>query len=167
MQRIGFGGSCHWCTEAVFLSLKGVSRVDQGWLASFDADSAFSEGVIVYYNPAQIDLKTLTAVHLHTHNCTKNHSMRHKYRSAVYVFGASQKKEASQILADLQSEFDEPIITQILPYQDFKPSGEAIQNYYYKNPQKPFCETFINPKLKLLLHRFSHYVAPEKVKHLN
>tara|TARA_B100000795_G_scaffold173674_1_gene130984 strand:- start:4871 stop:5212 length:342 start_codon:yes stop_codon:yes gene_type:complete len=32
--KIGLGGGCHWCTEAVFMSLKGVRSVRQGWIAS-------------------------------------------------------------------------------------------------------------------------------------
>ncbi len=167
IQKIGFGGSCHWCTEAIFLSLKGVSEVKQGWIASVDMDSGFSEGVIVYFNPKVIDLKTLIAVHLNTHNSTKNHSMRHKYRSAVYVFDQGQSSVSKSILQELQSGFDETLITQILPYQYFKPSLELIQNYYYKNPQKPFCETYIDPKLKLLLDRFAQHVDAEKVGHLS
>lgn len=30
LERIGFGGSCHWCTEALFQSIRGVGRVEQG-----------------------------------------------------------------------------------------------------------------------------------------
>jgi peptide-methionine (S)-S-oxide reductase len=47
VSKIGFGGSCHWCTEAIFLSLKGVTAVKQGWIASDGQNSTFSEAVIV------------------------------------------------------------------------------------------------------------------------
>ena len=43
ISKIGFGGGCHWCTEAVFQSLKGVAKVEQGWIASFDEYNSFSE----------------------------------------------------------------------------------------------------------------------------
>jgi peptide-methionine (S)-S-oxide reductase len=79
LQKIGFGGGCHWCTEAYFQSLTGVDKVEQGWISSTAPDDTFSEAVIVYYNPAIIPLKILIAVHLHTHAATKNHSFRKKY----------------------------------------------------------------------------------------
>lgn len=34
IQKIGLGGSCNWCTEAIFRSLKGVTKVKQGWISS-------------------------------------------------------------------------------------------------------------------------------------
>ena len=32
-HEAGFGGGCHWCTEAVFRSLCGVQTVRQGFIA--------------------------------------------------------------------------------------------------------------------------------------
>lgn len=58
LKKIGFGGGCHWCTEAVFQSLKGVELVEQGWIASIEPYSSFSEGVVVHFNLEQIDLFT-------------------------------------------------------------------------------------------------------------
>lgn len=85
LQKIGLGGGCHWCTEAYFLSLKGVEKVEQGWIASTPPNDAFSEAVLVHYDPSQIPLPVLIAIHLHTHAATKAHAFRSKYRSAVYV----------------------------------------------------------------------------------
>ncbi len=165
-ERIGFGGACHWCTEAVFQSLKGVKKVEQGWIASVGQAVAFSEAVIVTFNPLDIPIEILIEVHLHTHKSTSEHSMRKKYRSAIYYFDAEQQVAVNQLLNGFQIKFDNRLITQVLPYADFKPSGTEIENYYYKNPKKPFCASFIDPKLKLLLSSFSTYTDKEKLKHL-
>ena len=166
LNKIGFGGGCHWCTEAVFQSLIGVENVQQGWIASNGENDTFSEAVIIDYDSDLIPLEVLTEIHLHTHKSTSTHSMRKKYRSAIYVFN-DEEIQVSKILKVLQPKFNNNIVTQVLPFSDFKPSREEITNYYYKNPQKPFCETFINPKLKLLLERFEIYTDLNKIEHLN
>ena len=65
--KIALGGGCHWCTEAVFQSLKGVEKVNQGYVASTGENNWFSEAVIVHFNDEIITLKTLIEIHLHTH----------------------------------------------------------------------------------------------------
>mgnify|MGYP006100822751 FL=1 len=157
LTKIAFGGGCYWCTEAVFQSLIGVEKVAQGFISSEGKNDAFSEAVIVYFNE-KISLKLLIEIHLHTHKSTVKHSMRNKYRSAIYYFTEEQEKESQHILTTLQIDFDTQIITQILPFKDFKPSIEASQNYYIRNSQKPFCKKYIHPKLDLLLREFSSHV---------
>lgn len=163
ISKIAFGGGCHWCTEAVFQCLNGVERVDQGYVASVDAHETFSEAVIIEFDSNQISLRTLIEIHLHTHKSTSNQSMRTKYRSAVYTFSENQLKNSKIILKEFQVDFKNELITEVLPFFQFKASRESIQNYYQKNPQKPFCQTFINPKLKLLLQHFSSLVKDDAV----
>ncbi|AUP80192.1 peptide-methionine (S)-S-oxide reductase [Flavivirga eckloniae] len=166
LNKIVLGGGCHWCTEAVFQSLIGVDKVEQGYVASINENNNFSEAVIVHFNSELMPLKTLIEVHLYTHKSTSNHSMRSKYRSAVYTFSESQMEESENIIKGFQEDFENKLITKIYPFQSFKPSREAIQNYYQKDPNKPFCKTFIAPKLRFLLQRFSHQVNPSKVRHV-
>jgi len=167
LDKIALGGGCHWCTEAVFQSLKGVEHVEQGYVASTGHNGAFSEAVIVHFLPKVIPLQILIEVHLYTHKSTSKHSMRSKYRSAVYTFSEAQQKEVKTIIEDFQSEFNYQLITEVLPFKSFKASREQITNYYFKDPKKPFCETFISPKLQVLLRQFSTYTNPNKLKHLN
>lgn len=162
IEKIGLGGSCHWCTEAIFQSLVGVNRVEQGWIASISESESFSEAVIVEYDLNKMSLKTLIEVHLNTHSCTSNHSMREKYRSAIYYFSKEQENKAITILNDLQKEFDNKIITKVLPFRSFEMNKEEQLNYYLKNPEKPFCKNIINPKLKKIMRLFSDTIEFKK-----
>jgi len=164
LSKIAFGGGCHWCTEAVFLSLKGVEKVDQGFVSSTGKHQAFSEAVVVLFDATIISLTVLVKIHLLTHKSTSNHSMRRKYRSGIYTFNLKQKEEVENILLSFQAEFNNKIITKVYPFSSFQPSQEEMTNYYYKNPQKPFCKKFIEPKLELLVERFSENVDEKRIK---
>ena len=157
LQKIAFGGGCHWCTEAIFQSLIGVQKVDQGFVASDGISSSFSEAVVLHFDKKAISLEDLIEVHIHTHKSTSNHSMRKKYRSAVYTFSENQHKEAIRALDKLKESSDRDIVTEVLPFKAFRPSEEQFNNYYYTNPKKPFCQNHIHPKLKLLLERFQEH----------
>lgn len=157
-QKIGLGGGCHWCTEAVFQSLRGVERVEQGYISSTGNAASFSEGVIVSYDPGIIPLETLIEIHLYTHRSTSNHSFREKYRSAVYFISPKDASVAEEAIELFQKDFEEEIITEVLPFKKFEASREAIQDYYLKNPEKPFCEKYIHPKLEFLRKEFANSV---------
>lgn len=153
IDKIGFGGGCHWCTEAVFQALKGINKVEQGWISASGAEE-FSEAVLLHFDPEEISLKDLIEVHLHTHKSTSDHSMRTKYRSAVYTFNKLQQRDSANILILLQKDFEDQLITRLYDFKEFRVSPESFQNYYLKNPNKPFCTMYIDPKLQMLLKRF-------------
>lgn len=160
-NKIGFGGGCHWCTEAIFQSLRGVNKVEQGWVSSDVPNESPSEAVIVHFNTDIISQSILLSIHLNTHSCTTNHSMRSKYRSAVYTFSEEQQQQVKVELAELQQYFNKKIITQILPLRIFKLNQESFLNYYYSNPEKPFCQSYISPKLKILIEKFADHLNAE------
>ncbi|MBY6190429.1 peptide-methionine (S)-S-oxide reductase [Microbulbifer agarilyticus] len=153
-ECIGFGGGCHWCTEAVFQQLRGVERVDQGYIASQPPDSGFSEAVIVHFDPDEISLETLIEVHLYTHSATATHQLRKNYRSAIYFFTEQQREIAQEALRKFQNDFADPLITEVLPCHAFRSSDPQHTNYYSSDPQRPFCQKYIEPKLQLLQRKF-------------
>ncbi len=156
--KIGFGGGCHWCTEAVFQSLNGVENVDQGFISSDQPYNEYSEGVSIDFDESVISELVLIEIHLRTHASGSLHKMRGKYRSAIYYFNDQQKQRCIKILAKLQKNFDTERVTQILPFRTFKASDERFQNYYEKGPERPFCQNYIDPKLKILRNAYSkHY----------
>jgi len=159
LEKIAFGGGCHWCTEAVFQQIKGVSYVDQGFVASYGIESELCEGVIVEFDWAVISLDKLVYIHLMTHSSTSNHLMREKYRSAIYTFSKDQEVEVYSILRSLSLSFQDEIVTKVLPLSTFEPSDEKFRNYYLKDPQKPFCMNYIEPKFEIIRKQF-----PEDIK---
>ncbi|MFT4939497.1 MAG: peptide-methionine (S)-S-oxide reductase [Paraglaciecola sp.] len=163
LNKIGLGGGCHWCTEGVFESLIGIATVNQGWIASNGENSELSEGIEVVFDPAVISLSTLIEIHLYTHASTSNHSMRGKYRSAIYTYDDVQHNQALNTLNALRADFEQPVITLVCPFNSFRTNKTELLDYFYTAPNRPFCQTYIHPKLRLLLARFSHHVDKNKL----
>lgn len=159
VNKVGFGGGCHWCTEAIFMSLNGVIKVEQGFIAPKEHLTSFSEAVIVDYDSNVIELKDLVAIHLDTHRSTENHSMRNKYRSGIYFFKQEDKLVLKEIMTDVQQDFETPLITAIFPFGAFKSSEDRYHNYYFKDTEKPFCKTHISPKIKMLKEKYAKHVS--------
>ncbi len=149
-ERIGFGGGCHWCTEAVFQRLRGVVHVQQGWASGIDDPARFSESVIVQFDPEITSILELVTVHQHTHSCTSAHALRGRYRSAVYVDVDAQAPAVLSAIALNQPEFDAPIRTEVIRLGGFRENVERYRNYYRSNPERPFCRRFIEPKLAVV-----------------
>ncbi|MFT4661103.1 MAG: peptide-methionine (S)-S-oxide reductase [Patiriisocius sp.] len=147
-KKIGLGGGCHWCTEGVFSSLKGVNIVKQGWIKSDEKNDSFSEAVIVHYDEREITLELIVEIHLKTHSSTANHSMRSKYRSAVYIFDENDQLDVERYIQEFSSNNDQNIITKVLPFVAFRLNDEEFLDYYNKNKEKPFCKRYIDPKIE-------------------
>ena len=160
MAKIGFGGGCHWCTEGVFQALRGVSQVDQGFVQSDAPADTWAEGVIVTFDLSAIELATLSEVHLRTHSATRARSPRGNYRSAIYIFEDSQRKEAELAIARYAEETGKVVHTLVIPFKSFRASDERYQNYYRTDPSRPFCRRYIDPKLDHIRRNFSDLALP-------
>ncbi|MFT4838183.1 MAG: peptide-methionine (S)-S-oxide reductase [Nonlabens sp.] len=147
--KLGFGGGCHWCTEAVFQAIDGVESVEQGYISSTTPYENKSEAVIIHFTD-QIDLEKLIDIHLQTHAATKQHSRRNDYRSAIYYFDEELKNRIEVIIISLSQKRKQTYITKVLALESFEPSRESIQNYYQTRPEAPFCKRYIEPKLELV-----------------
>jgi peptide-methionine (S)-S-oxide reductase len=155
LEKVGFGGGCHWCTEGVFQALRGVDHVDQGYIQSESPADTWSEGVTVRFNPSIISLTTLSEVHLRTHSAGRARTLRSKYRSAIYVVEASQRREAESAVAQFVAESGMTVQTRVLQLVSFKPSETHYQNYYRTDPNRPFCRRYIDPKLDYIRQHFA------------
>lgn len=160
MDRIGLGGGCHWCVEAVLQALAGVHETEQGFISPAEVLDDWAEAVIITFDEEILPLSALIEIHLRTHNSTRPRSHRSKYRSAIYVIDDDQRCDAVRILADLRETFDKELTTEVLPLARFNRSDQRLQNYYSVDPERPFCKTYIDPKLDFLRRTYSQFARP-------
>ncbi len=127
----------------------------QGFIRSDPPDDTWSEAVEVVFDPDGVDLRDLIAVHLATHASTSDHKMRGKYRSAIYAHNPSARQRSARLIRELSREADLPVVTRDLTHRGFKPSDPRFHDYYRSDPQRPFCQSYIEPKLAKLRARYA------------
>jgi peptide-methionine (S)-S-oxide reductase len=170
-EQATLGGGCFWCTEAVFLELRGVIRVESGYTGGKTANPTYkdictgktghAEVVRVTFDPKQISFADILEVFFVTHNPTtlnrQGPDSGTQYRSAIFYHSAEQKKVAEEMIARLNEAkaFANPIVTEVTQAATFYKAEDDHQNYYANNPKAGYCEVNIAPKLQKLREKFA------------
>lgn len=167
MQQALLGGGCFWCTEAVFLQLKGVEKVISGYAGGDTINPTYeqictgntnhAEVILIDFDEQQISFKQLLNVFFTTHDPTtlnrQGNDIGTQYRSVIYYFNDEQKVQAEAYIAELTAQ-DLDIVTALSPVPMFYPAEDYHQNYYAKNPSQGYCNFAIPPKLMKLQSQF-------------
>ena len=160
-KKITFGGGCFWCTEAVFDLLEGVIKVENGYSGGKISNPTYrevcsgrtghAEVIEVTYNPSQISFEDLLRIHLGTHNPTTLNQQGAdngtQYRSVVFYRDESEKALAAKVILEMQSFYDDPIVTEVATFEQFYKAETVHQNYYNENSDAKYCKLVIDPKL--------------------
>lgn len=173
-----FGGGCFWCTEAVFLKLKGVKKVVSGYAGGTVKNPTYeavctgltghAEVIQIEYDPSEIKFEQLLDVFFHTHNpTTKNRQgadVGTQYRSSVFFHDEEQKEATKKVIAELDKsgDFDDPIVTTIEEMKIFYPAEDYHQNYFAQNPRNPYCRAVVGPKVSKFLKRYKEMAKKDK-----
>lgn len=156
LDKAVLAGGCFWCIEALVRELKGIQLVECGYAVedgNLDETgrSISTEAVQVTFRPNVISYEALVSAFLLLHNpmLSKNKTGI-KYRSAIFYTSEEQKGKAQKAIASAQPLFSSAITTEVLPLLQFEKAPENQQQYYAKNPLRPYCQTVILPKLNKL-----------------
>lgn len=113
-----------------------------------------AEAIQITFDPAQISYETLLEVFFATHDPTtpdrQGADVGSQYRSVVFYHDEAQKTVAEKLKKLIQG-----AVTEITPFTNFYPAEEYHQNYYAQNPDKPYCQVVVNPKLAKFREKFS------------
>lgn len=167
LERATFGGGCFWCVEAIFEKLDGVRSVTSGYCGGQPDNPSYeqvcqgttghAEVVQVEFDPKTISYEQLLEVFWIAHDpTTKNRQgadIGTQYRSVIFYHSPEQfaLAERSKAIANAPDHYNGRIVTEIVPLKPFFAAEKYHQDYYRRNPNQPYCQVVIEPKLKKLL----------------
>jgi peptide-methionine (S)-S-oxide reductase len=168
------GGGCFWCLEAIYKRVKGVTQVSPGYSGGTVANPTYeqvssgttghAEVVQVQFDPDIITYEEILDIFWQIHDPTQlnrqGNDVGTQYRSVIFYHTPEQQKTAEASKRNLKEQkiFDAPIVTQIVPFRAFFPAEDYHKNYYDTNPNQPYCQLVISPKLNKFKKHFTQYL---------
>ena len=156
-------GGCFWCLEAVYLELRGVLGVQSGYAGGRVPNPSYelvctgttghAEVVQVTFDPDEISYRELLDVFFTIHDPTtlnrQGNDVGTQYRSAVFYHSPEQQTTVEQAIAELAAEkvWDDPIVTEVVPFTEFYPAEEYHRDYFRLHPEQAYCRAVIAPKV--------------------
>ncbi len=170
------GGGCFWCVEAFFQDLKGVQKVESGYAGgkndnpSYEAvcsgTTGHAEVIQVTFDPAIISFQQILEVFFTVHDPTtlnrQGNDSGTQYRSVIYYHSPEQQAVAEQVKVSSKDIWDDPIVTEISPFNKFFKAENYHQNYFKNNPYQPYCSIVIAPKVRKFRKLYQEKLAVEK-----
>jgi peptide-methionine (S)-S-oxide reductase len=162
-QVATLGGGCFWCLEAVYLGLRGVTRVVSGYAGGQLANPSYeqvcgkrtghAEVVQIGFDAAEISYEDLLRVFFTIHDPTtkdrQGHDVGPQYRSIILTHDEDQRVAAVGVIAEIAAAgiWPGPIATEVRPLEVFWPAEAYHQNYFARNPFQGYCQAVVAPKV--------------------
>jgi peptide-methionine (S)-S-oxide reductase len=174
-EHVVLAGGCFWGMQAVFSSLRGVTKTVAGYsggsadTATYDQVSTettgHSESVDVWFDPNKISFQQLldvyfTVAHDPTELDRQGPDTGSSYRSEIFYTTASQRAQAQAAIAALEHAhtFNAPIVTKVERLRGFYAAENYHQDFLVHNPDYPYIVYNDIPKLKALRAKFPQLV---------
>ena len=170
LETATLGAGCFWCVEAVFDDLKGVESVESGYSGGHTENPTYrevcsettghAEVVNVTFNPDEISFKEILHVFFSVHDPTtlnrQGNDVGTSYRSAIFYHDEKQKQIAEEVIREVEAEgiYDNPIVTEVTPFDKFYIAEDYHQEYFANNPTQPYCAAVVAPKVAKFRQKF-------------
>jgi len=168
LETATLAAGCFWCTEALFRRLKGVESVMSGYTGGNKDNPSYAqvssektghaEAIQFSFDPSIIPYEKILEVFWKTHDPTtmnqQGADIGTQYRSVIFYHSENQHKIAEASKEQAQSMFDDPIVTEIVPFTNFFEAEADHQEFYEKNPEYGYCKLVIDPKVEKLTKNF-------------
>lgn len=160
---IVLGGGCFWCTESVFVQVRGVLDVESGYSNGHlpsptyedvcTGTSGHNEVVKLVFDPAQISVRELLEIFFVVHDPTtlnrQGNDTGTQYRSGIYFTQPEQESAAREVIADMVASgtYSRPIVTEVLPLANYTAAEAYHQDFFARNPTQGYCMAVAAPKV--------------------
>jgi peptide-methionine (S)-S-oxide reductase len=162
-QTITLGGGCFWCTEAVFVQVRGVLDVESGYCnghvphPSYESvctgRTGHNEVVKLVYDPQRISTREILEIFFVIHDPTtlnrQGNDSGTQYRSGIYFSEPAQQAVAMDVIAQMAASgvYSRPIVTEVMPVDNYWPAEDYHQDYFERNPGQGYCVAVAAPKV--------------------
>jgi peptide-methionine (S)-S-oxide reductase len=163
LQTITLGGGCFWCTEAVFVNVRGITDVESGYSNGQSTRPSYedvctgrtgcNEVVRLTYDPAQITLRDILEIFFVIHDPTtlnrQGNDAGTQYRSGIYVSSPEQETVAREVIAEMTASgvYSQPIVTEVAPLSHYWPAEDYHQDFFARNLNQGYCMAVAAPKV--------------------
>jgi len=163
LQVATLAGGCFWCLQAVYDELKGVESVESGYSGGHadnpgytqvcEGNTGHAEAIRITFDPSIITYHDLLNVFFTIHDPTtlnrQGADIGTQYRSVIFFYNDEQKGIAAQVIKEVAdaSQWVDPIVTEVVPFDKFYIAEEYHQEYFKKNPFLGYCQAVITPKV--------------------
>ncbi len=175
-QTLALGGGCFWCTESVFLQVRGLTQVESGYSNGqapqptyemvCSGTSGHNEVVRLEFDPQQISLTELLEIFFLIHDPTtlnrQGNDVGTQYRSAIYCTTSEQLQAAQAMVQalDAAGDFGKPLVTEVQMLSNYARAEEYHQNFFAKNPGQGYCMAVAAPKVAKFRKTFARLAKP-------
>lgn len=176
-NQVTLGAGCFWCVEAVFKRVEGVTNVVSGYSGGRKDEASYrivstgqtnhAEVIQVTYDPDVISFDAILQIFWRTHDPTtlnrQGADVGPQYRSVIFYHDDFQRERAEYFKKKLDESgiFDDPIVTEITPFESFYEAEEYHQNYFENNPDQGYCQIVIRPKIDKFKKLFEEKLREE------
>jgi peptide-methionine (S)-S-oxide reductase len=175
METLVLGGGCFWCTEAVYVRVRGVLDVESGYANGQTVSPTYeqvcsgrtghNEVVKLQYDPAQISTRELLEIFFVIHDPTtlnrQGNDRGTQYRSGIYVTSPGQAEVAQTLIDELahaKTFDDDVIVTEVLPLANYSAAEDYHQDFFERNPGQGYCLAVAAPKVAKFRQTFARLV---------
>lgn len=174
LQTITLGGGCFWCTESVYVQVRGVLTVESGYSNGHvvqpdyeqvcTGTTGHNEVVKLGFDPAQISLREILEIFFVIHDPTtlnrQGYDAGTQYRSGIYFSTPAQEKIAKEVISEMTQSgvYSQPIVTEVMPLTNYWPAEIYHQNFFAKNPGQCYCLAVAAPKVAKFRKTFARLI---------
>lgn len=171
MEKITLGAGCFWCIETIYNSLKGVESAVSGYTGGQTENPSYkevctgntghAEVVQVTFDPEIVSLAEILEIFWKSHDPTtlnrQGADVGTQYRSAIFYHNDEQKRvaELSKEAVQQSGLWDDPVVTEISPFEKWYPAEDYHQGYFLANPNQGYCVAVVGPKVEKFRKIFS------------
>ncbi len=171
LETITLGGGCFWCTEAVFVQVKGIVDVESGYSNGHvqrptyeqvcTGQTGHNEVVKLVFDPTQITLREVLEIFFVVHDPTtlnrQGNDVGTQYRSGIYTSTPAQQDVAQEVIREASASLGpkRPVVTEVLPVSNYWPAEDYHQDFFEKNPNQGYCMMVAAPKVEKFRKTFA------------